>query len=213
MANTTILSFDMDGTITDLSFAESVWLEGVPSLYANKKRLTFDEARNHVKNEYDKVGRQKLEWYDLNHWIKKFGLEISKKEILRSFRNRIRIFPEVEDVLKEFRGQGYKLIIVSNARREFISLQLKRTKIEHYFERIFSSTSDFNLTKQTVKVYQQVSSIMEVSPTEMIHVGDDLLFDFVIPQKLGIKSFYLDRTGKKLGNSIIHNLRDLKESL
>ena len=213
MANTTTLSFDMDGTITDLSFAESVWLEGVPNLYANKIGLTFDEARKYVKSEYDKIGRQKLEWYDLNYWIKKFGLEISKKEILSSFKNRIRIFPEVEDVLKECRSQGYKLIIVSNARREFINLQLKRTKIDNYFERVFSSTSDFNLTKQTVKVYQQVSSIMKISPTEMIHVGDDLLFDFVIPRKLGIKSFYLDRTSKKSGNSIIHNLRELKESL
>lgn len=213
MTYTNTLSFDMDGTITDLSFAESVWLEGIPRLFALKKGLTFKEARKQVKIEYDKVGREQLEWYDLTYWCEKFGLEFSPKELLSSFENRIKVFPEVKDVLEEYKNQGYRLIIVSNARREFVNLQLERTEIEHYFERVFSSTSDFNLTKKTVKVYQQVSKVINVSPSEMIHVGDDLLFDFIIPRKLGIKSFYLDRTGEKSGESIIHNLKELKFTL
>jgi predicted HAD superfamily hydrolase len=34
----------------------------------------------------------------------------------------------------------------------------------------------------------------------MAHVGDDWYSDFVSPRKIGIKSFYLDRTEKKVEN-------------
>jgi hypothetical protein len=42
-----------------------------------------------VISEYDRVGRERLEWYDLSYWIGKLGLTVSPKEILNSFENRI----------------------------------------------------------------------------------------------------------------------------
>ncbi len=211
MTNTRVVSFDMDGTITDLSFVESVWLEGVPCLYAAKHSVSFEDARTYVKREYDKVGREKLEWYDLSYWTKKFGLDVSPEEVLDSFQHRIRIYPEVNKVLEECKNKGFRLIIVTNARREFLNLELEKTKIDHYFERDFSSTSDFGLIKKTVNLYQKVCSIIGVSPYEMVHVGDDRFFDFVVPSKLGIKAFYLDRTGEDSGDWVIHSLKDLEE--
>lgn len=211
MGNIRVLSFDMDGTITDLSFVNSVWFEGIPRLYAIKHGVSFEGARTYVKREYEKVGRERIEWYDLSYWTKRFGLNVSPEEILGSFQNRIKLFPEVNEVLEEFKDKGFRLIILTNARREFLNLELEKTKIGHYFERNFSSTSDFGLVKKTVNLYQIVCSIIGVSPGEMVHVGDDRCFDFVIPSKLGIKAFYLDRTGEASGDLVIHSLKDLEE--
>lgn len=211
MAQTKVLSFDMDGTVTDLAFVDSVWLEGIPRLYAQKHKLPLEEAKTRVKTEYDKVGRERLEWYDLNHWANKFGLVISPGEILGSFQHEIRVFPEVPSVIEAFKKRGFRLIVVSNARREFLNLELDKTGIKSCFERVFSSTSDFGLTKKTVDLYQKVCSICGVSPGEMAHVGDDLSFDFEVPRELGIKAFYLDRTGLTSGESVIHDLRELEE--
>ena len=116
-------------------------------------------------------------------------------------------------VLEEFSEKGFRLIIVSNARREFLDLELEVTGIGHYFDRVFSSTSDFGLTKKTVDLYQKVCSTCGVYPREMVHVGDDECFDFEIPRKLGIESFYLDRTNKAHGDSVIHSLRELREKV
>ena len=209
MTHIRVVSFDMDGTITDLSFVNSVWLEGIPRLYAAEHGISFEDAITYVKREYEKVGRERLEWYDLNYWTEKFGLDVCPEELLGSFQHRIRVFPEVNEILKEFKDKGFRLIIMTNARREFLNLELERTKIGHYFERVFSSTSDFALIKKTVNLYQKVCNIIGVSPSKMTHVGDDWLFDFAVPRKLGIKAFYLDRTGKTSGNLVIHSLKEL----
>ena len=208
-----IVSFDLDGTITDTSFVDSVWLEGIPRLYALEKNLPLEDAKRLVKREYDKIGRERLEWYDPSYWIEKFGLHISPKELLNSFESKIRIFPEVPEVLEEIRIRELKQIIVSNARREFVDLEIDKTNIAHYFERIFSATSDFGQIKKSVDIFQEVCKICHITPEEMIHVGDDRLFDFEIPRKLGVPAFYLDRTGQCKEKSAIHNLRELNEKL
>jgi FMN phosphatase YigB (HAD superfamily) len=41
--------------------------------------------------------------------------------------------------------------------------------------------------------YKRVCDILNVSPSETIHVGDDWEFDFISPRKIGINAFYLDR--------------------
>lgn len=208
-----LVSFDLDGTITDTSFVDSVWLEGIPQLYASEKNLPLDDAKRLVKREYDKIGRERLEWYDPTYWIEKFGLQISPEELLNSFDGKIRIFPEVREVLEEIRVRGLKQIIVSNARREFVDLEIDKTNIAHYFEKVFSATSDFGQIKKSVDIFQKVCKICCITPEEMIHVGDDRLFDFEIPKKLGILAFYLDRTGQCKEKSAIHNLRELNEKL
>jgi HAD superfamily hydrolase (TIGR01493 family) len=208
-----IASFDLDGTLTDISFVDSVWLEGIPRKYAIKHGLAFEDAKSFVTREYSKVGRERLEWYDLSYWIRKLGLDVSPGEILGSFQRRIAVFPEVTEVLNELKHMGYRLIIVTNARREFADLEIERTKIGRYFERVFSATSDFGLIKRTPDIYEKVCSICEVTPKEMIHVGDDQCFDFEIPKKIGIEAFYLDRTGNHSGQSVIHSLMELGQKL
>ncbi len=213
MGSTKVVSFDLDGTITDISFADSVWLEGIPRLFALKNGLPFEDAKNSVTSEYSKIGRERLEWYDLSYWIKRLGLEVSPEEVLNSFQHRIRIFPEVPEVLQQLRDKGLRVIVVTNARREFVDLELEKTKIRHYFERVFSSTSDFGLIKKSVSLYRKVCRICDVSPDEVIHVGDDQRFDYEVPCKLGITAFYLDRTCEHSGNHVINSLKQMTEKL
>ena len=44
MKHALVVSFDLDGTITDGSFADSVWLEGIPRYYAGKENISFEES-------------------------------------------------------------------------------------------------------------------------------------------------------------------------
>jgi FMN phosphatase YigB (HAD superfamily) len=213
MDGTKLVSFDLDGTLTDTSFVNSVWLEAIPRLYSDKNGVSLADARRDVEKQYETVGRERLEWYDLGYWIRRLGLNVSPEKVLKDFQSRIRTFPEVPSVLEEIRSRGLRLIVITNARREFVDLELERTGIGHCFERVFSSTSDFGLIKKTVRVYETVCNICRISPREMVHVGDDACFDFEVPKSLGITAYYLDRAGQRREESVIHNLGELTGKL
>jgi HAD superfamily hydrolase (TIGR01549 family) len=213
MATTKVVSFDLDSTLIEACFADSVWLEGIPSLYSVKSGVSFEDAKRTVKEEYERVGKQRLEWYDLQYWIEKFDLNALPRELLESFSNRVKVFPDVPHVLAELKHRGFRLVVVTNGHREFLDFELSQAKINCFFERVFSSTSDFGLVKKTVTPYQKVCNILDVSPEEMVHVGDDVIFDFDVPKRLGILAFHLDRKGEHEGEFVVRSLTEFGEKL
>jgi len=130
MKSKLVISFDMDGTLTDLSFVDSVWLEGIPKLFAQKHQISLEEARKRVKSEYDRVGNEKLEWYDLNYWLDKFSIDASPQQVLKSFREKICVYQDVPIVLENLKNRGYRLIVITNARREFVDIEMQQSGIQ-----------------------------------------------------------------------------------
>ena len=207
-----VISFDMNGTLTQNEFIELVWGEGVPRLYSVTKDLPLEEAKKYVFSEYDKVGEGRVEWYDIKYWFRSLGLGDGWEDMLRSFEHVVRPYSEAAHVLEEL-NREYKLIVTSNASTEFIDIEMGAAGLKEYFARVFSSTSDFGEVKKTPGVYLKVCLAMGIKPEEMVHIGDHRHFDFTAPQELGIRAFYLDRQGKEFGRFIVHSLTDFYQKL
>ena len=203
-----VVSFDLDGTLTDSSFANSVWLEEIPKLYAIKNKISINSAKREVFNNYNKIGNERLEWYNITFWLERFNLDIPPVELIYSCKNKICLFDDVIPILNKLKSKK-RLIIISNARREFMDLEIKQTEIGSYFENIFSATSDFNSTKNAPKVYLNICKICKVSPSEMVHIGDDYIFDFEVPSKLGINSLFLDRKAIERRKFVVKSLDEI----
>lgn len=210
--NIKIISFDLDGTLVKSTYANSVWLEGVPKLYAKEKNLPLEQVKEYVYQEYFKVGENKKEWYDIDWWFKHFKLKGSWRELLDKYRFAVEIYPDTIKTIKKL-SKKYDLIIISNAKKEFIEIQIEETKIKNYFSYIFSSLSDFNIVKKKPKVYKEICDKLKIKTDEIIHVGDSFEFDFESPQKIGIKSYNIDRQKTQKGEHIIYSLFDLERIL
>jgi GMP/IMP 5'-nucleotidase len=207
-----IISFDMDGTLIDPEFTDWVWLHGIPLLYAEKAKIPFEEAKHFVVEEYLKVGEGAIEWYDIKYWFRFFQLEQSWKDLMHQYVDKISLYPDVNYILSWLK-EKFPIILTSNAGREFIDMEMETTGLGGYFDRIFSATSDFGEVKKTVGFYQRICRILGVHPQEVIHVGDHYEFDYLVPQSLGIYAFYLDRSGKKNGDDVLKDLKDLEKRL
>jgi len=207
-----IISFDMDGTLVDAEFTDWVWGHGIPTLYAGKVGLSFEEAKAFVTKEYLKVGEGAIEWYDIKYWLQFFQLKESWKGIMERYTDKIRVYPDVNHILEGLKGR-FPLILTSNAGREFINIEMEATGLARYFDRIFSATSDFRQVKKTAGFYERICRILEAEPREIVHVGDHYEFDYLVPRSLGIHAFYLDRVGEQKGAFIISDLRDLEGKL
>ena len=201
------VSFDMNGTITQGRFVDLVWGEGVPSLYARSRGISLNEAKELVFHEYAAVGEQRTDWYDIRYWFKRFGLGEDWTGLLMSFRNEVAPYPEAVEVLEQM-GKEYHLIVTSNASRDFMDIELAAAGLDGYFSNLFSCTTDFGEVKKTPDVYARVCRALSISPEEMAHVGDHLLFDYTAPSQLGIRAFHLDRSAATDGDFVV---RDLKQ--
>lgn len=210
------ISFDLDGTLMKSTYADLVWLEGVPKFYAKEKGIDIEKAKKYLKKEYDTIGDNRAEWYDLEYWFHRFNLKNNWRDLLEKYRYAIEPFPEVPNVLRRL-YQKYELIIISNAKREFIEIELLETKLRKYFTSVFSSTSDFHKVKKVVKkvpeFYETICNKIGINPNEMIHIGDHKEFDYTIPMKLGIQSFYLNRKKTTKGEYIVYDLEEFEKRI
>ena len=207
-----VISFDMDGTLIDAEFTDWVWKHGIPTLYAAKQGVSFETARSLVEGEYDKVGEGAIEWYDIKYWLDFFQLRENWRNLLGRYADKIRVYPDADLLLRQL-GERFPLVLTSNAGREFIEVELGATGLGVYFEHIFSATSDFAKVKKTTDIYEEICRILGVHPHEVVHVGDHYECDYVVPQSVGIQAFYLDRSGRREGDFVLQDLRDLEGRL
>ena len=203
-----VVSFDFDGTITKATFADLFWLEGLPKLYAEKENIELEEAKKILFTEYEKIGKERLEWYDPDYWFKRFDIDYDWKKLMKDYAHAIEIYPDVIPTLEKIKDR-YTLIVISNARKEFIDIQIRKLGIGGYFDRIFSTVSDFRAVKKDGDVYRKICRVMNIEEGEMLHTGDDHKFDYLIPKSLGINAVYLDRKSGRKENLIINTLEHL----
>lgn len=208
MGNIKVVSFDAEGTLVTPDFSQAVWYEGIPSLYARRNGIGFEQARVIVEKEYREVGDQRKEWYDIKYWFQRFGLG-DYRELLEEHKHKVSCYAEVMEVLPSL-GNDYTLIVVSGSAREFLPYLL--AGIEGYFVRIFSSISDYDQLKSPA-FYLKVCHEMGVLPEEMAHIGDSWQFDFIAAREVGIRAFHLDRGGYAGNKDSLTSLADLEARL
>lgn len=205
-----IVSFDLVGTLTDSYYEEHVWNEAIPLLYSRKAKIPFEKAKEFVMNEYDRMGKSNINWYMPEYWFHRFNLDENPLEVFRSHAGKIRFYPEVPSVLKKL-SQKHDLIIASGASRNIIEIVLKEHR--RRFKKVYSATTDFHEVQKTPQFYETICRDLEIEPCSMVHIGDEWHSDFITPRSIGVKSFYLDRSGKSRGVFVLRDLRKLQDVL
>ncbi|MEN3007339.1 MAG: HAD family hydrolase [Candidatus Methanosuratincola petrocarbonis] len=203
------LSFDMDGTLVTPSFANLIWLEVLPQLVSESWGIGVDDAKAKLFADYKSIGPNRMEWYDLSYWTKRYRLEINPRKLLLEYKEAVTLYPEVVEVLEDLK-ERFDLIVTSNSHRLF--LDVTSEPLDGYFKRKFSTISDFGMMKDTLS-YRRVCEELGIKPNEMVHVGDSLELDYVRARRAGVRAFYLDRERKKLGRRFIPDLRELRDRL
>jgi len=201
-----VISFDMDGTLIDNEFNRYIWYQALPELYSRQFKIDFQRAKEYVSDEYDRIGMNALEWYDIKFWFRHFGLKADWREIIQRNAHSINLYPEVKPALAKL-SKYFKLVVTSLVSREF--LEVEAQVVGNYFQGLFSVTSDFHQVNKTLEVYHSICRLLKISPDEMVHIGDDEVADYLIPREGGARSFYLDRRRQKEGRDVIHSLEDL----
>lgn len=172
---------DMDGTLLDLNFDNHFWQEFVPLRYADLHGLSVGEAKRQLQPRF-KAMEGRLEWYCLDYWSTELALDIAglKQEIA----GLIAVHPHVIEFLEIVRGSGRRLLLVTNAHRDSLSLKMEKTCLYHFFDDIISS-HDFGMAKEQQGFWQalQDKHVFESASTLLV---DDSLAVLRSAQAFGI---------------------------
>jgi len=173
---------DMDGTILDLHFDNHFWLEHLPLRYSEKMNISLEEAKEKLSADYQSVVGT-IEWYCLDYWSKKTQMSI--KELKREVQHLIQLRADAKNFLIALKASGRKVIMVTNAHPEALSLKIERTQLDQYFDVLYS-THEFGVSKESQLLWQrlQAKEGFECHNTLFIDDSIDILKS---AQKFGIK--------------------------
>lgn len=203
-----VISFDLDGTLVDLSFADAVWLEGMSKLLSQTEGIAEEVAKEKLVALYNQIGDEDVRWYKLDFWFKELNIAGSPKELLLQYKHLIKPYSEIHEVLRTLASK-FELVLLSNASREFLETEIEKAGIKAYFSNIISAVSDLGEVKSQA-VYKELCRILNVDSNEILHVGDHKKFDYVIPSSIGINSLLIVRHNKiKDATNVLLNLKEL----
>jgi epoxide hydrolase-like predicted phosphatase len=140
-----------------------------------------------------------LSFYDfLKEYIK--GKNLSEetfdkvKELWEEAREKVNIFPNTIQTLNRLKKR-YKMVLLSNTAEREGEEVLTRFKLKQYFDKIVIS-SLVGLAKPDPKIFQLVLDYFNVSPEDVLVVGDNLGMDIIPARILGMKGILIDTRGR-----------------
>lgn len=203
-----VISFDAEGTVVTPQFSTLIWYEAIPQQYARQRGMGVDEARKQIERQYSEMGMQRVEWYDVRYWFEQFSLT-DYRSVLDAYRHAVGLYPETEETLRSL-SRHCSLVVTSASSRDFLELLLE--PIRGHFRHVFSCISDYRLLK-TADFYRLVCDGLGVSPEEVVHIGDNWNGDYLAPREIGMRAFYLDRTGERVGEDVVRSLTEFERAM
>src|SRR5262249_9803844 len=105
------------------------------------------------------------------------------------------LYPEVPEVLEQLRPR-FQIAVISNFDGR-LRLILQHLGISTYFSDIFIS-SEIGADKPDPEIYRRALTLIDLKPSEVLHVGDDPRRDWKAASAAGLSIFRLDRPRNSL---------------
>ncbi len=173
---------DMDGTLLDLHFDNYFWQTHIPSKYAKAHNMSLEEAQDYLNIETSKVSG-KIEWYCLDYWTDKLDLPIV--ELKKEIQHKIALRPDTLPFLDALKQANKKVVLVTNAHPDSLSLKVERTELDKHID-LLISTHNYGITKESQALWQKLQADLKFDNETTLFVDDSLtILDSA--KKFGIK--------------------------
>ena len=105
-------------------------------------------------------------------------------------RKRLQLYPDVKRVLDELRPT-YRMALVSDAQPCYALPELKAVGLDGYFDPTIIS-AHYGFRKPDKRLIEKALKIMQLMPSEVICVGNDMYRDIYGASRLGIKTIFIE---------------------
>jgi len=161
---------DMDGTLLDLHFDNHFWLELLPRRYAQLHGISPAMAELELAPLFNEHAG-KLNWYCLDYWTRELKLPI--REMKREIADLIALRPAADEFLAALRQAGKRVVLITNAHPDSLSLKLERVELAPWFDRLISS-HDYGFPKEQAQFWYALQTDLGFDPSSALFIDDSL---------------------------------------
>ncbi len=204
-----VISLDFAGIIAPKDFIDYFWFVALPRRIAKLEKVSLYEAMKFVEQAYESIPRSTLEWYLPQYWASRFGIEHVLEEAILESLDYAEVYGDASEVIPIL-GSRYTLIVATNTTKDIIDAFLEKySVIRKYVKRVYSCIDDVGSPRKNVEFYKFILDDVGAEPWEVVHIGDDPIYDGEIPQSLGIRTIVVERHCKR--GSCIRDLYQVLE--
>jgi HAD superfamily hydrolase (TIGR01549 family) len=185
-----LISFDLQGTLSDSAFSDEFWLELLPQLYAEKYQLTLAESKAKLKTQFVTIGKYDRLYYCPQDWLHELTPEQSFTEVIKRLSHPPHLFEDCMELVHRLSG-ALPLIIVSTTTYDFIDVELGGEG--KYFNSVFSTIDDFDTAGKKPEIFKTIAKQYGLSSEKMLHIGDCSEMDIANAQAAGWDTFFFDK--------------------
>jgi putative hydrolase of the HAD superfamily len=161
---------DMDGTLLDLHYDNHFWMEHLPQRYADLHGVSRAMAELEMAPLFEQNAGT-LNWYCLDFWSAELKLPL--RELKLETAHLISLRPDAETFLMAIKQAGKRVIMITNAHRDSLSLKMERVQLAPYFERMISS-HDYGFAKENAQFWDALHADIAFEPGRSLFIDDTL---------------------------------------
>ncbi|QMV63909.1 GMP/IMP nucleotidase [Pseudomonas berkeleyensis] len=161
---------DMDGTLLDLHFDNHFWLTHLPQRYAEQHGVSLALAQAELLPLFREHAGT-LNWYCTDFWSRELRLSI--RDLKREVAHLIALRPDAELFLRALRDAGKRVVLITNAHRDSLSLKMERVELAPWFERLISS-HDYGFPKEDQQFWFALRQDVDFDPARALFIDDSL---------------------------------------
>ena len=211
--------FDLDDTLISPYHHRTIfWHDAITDVWSEKEGLIDLEPKD-IVDLVNKIDRSATEFWSIPDRHKSGRLDIrtarftiidnaigSDERYDRNTRwliadrcgalmfEKTTLFPDAISTLKNLRMEGIKLALVTNGASEAQRAKINKFDLEQYFLHV-QIEGEAGVGKPELKAYEIAMEKLNVLATETWMVGDNIDWEVIAPQKLGIFSIWRDPRG------------------
>ena len=211
--------FDLDDTLISPHHHRTIfWHDAIRDIWREKEGPT-DSGPKDIVDQVNKIDRSATEFWSIpdRHRSGRLDIRTARFTILdnaigsdeRYDRNtrwliadrcgalmfeKTTIFPDAISTLKNLKMEGIKLALVTNGASEAQRAKINKFDLDQYFLHV-QIEGEAGVGKPELKAYEIAMEKLNVLATETWMVGDNIDWEVIAPQKLGIFSIWRDPRG------------------
>jgi putative hydrolase of the HAD superfamily len=187
--------FDLDNTLTDFMRMKRVSIKAaIEEMIDAGLKMSIEEATRKLFDIYDREGIEDQRVFDrfLEEELGVIDPMIHTAAIIGYRRGReytLVLYPHVRKTLLELAKRGLKLVILSDAPRYQAWSRLCYLNLPHFFDHVITY-EDTQVRKPDAAPFKRAIELLQMSPDEVIMIGDWPERDMVGAKGVGIRTVY-----------------------